>query len=740
MEINQNKVQLNTTVPNIDIVEPAKSAAPANFSALSGLAGGLYKLKVTNDAHQESEQVVRELDADLSSIDAGEDIAKRLSSEMSELASVNPDLAQLKTELDKMKTGGQQRQMAKLLYTIKAEAALKRTLAKAPGLRPEIVNTMSQTLGFDPSAATVKAILRGIDIEGDEISRLKGAQPEQYEYKQSVEILQGKGLTWVAPENTGGDFGEATRLNKEAYRRFSNLDSNLTAIKTKLSNGDLKEGEAISGLIQTSGGLFNEYVGPINSAILAALPRVTNDQEFETLRNQVIPQVDTLMAQLDVTQNYISRDLTLSPEGRKTYNDFLQQQKAAIKEGLTVLLESGNSTRFQQNATILKALGDNYGLSFAQQHKALYTLNNLSPTLVPAFYNAIMLSSPKDLNSLKGMVTDMFNDVVANKMGPKDIGNLFQLMQEPSKYDNMSKQEKANALANTLKLLGNATNVSVENMSIQEVRHIGSLYGTVMQLGNEMPSSYWTKAAEISTSPIMEKSIAKLAAGDKDDKLMAGTLARTANSSASRYIQKDLLGRMAANGFISPDKFTYDMSTGKLSFTGKVPEFKASPSGLLGLSPFAVGNAPEVSLANAQSPLALKTVNDFETMINTIETYKAYDPSIADLSREQIAYIVAAEAFGKAGIKMTGTPPAFKQESQAEASKINLNDLLTNIGREFESTKFKLKDIEKNEKLVNSKRELKSLKEQREALRKQQEELEDLITQAKTGGAASLLK
>ena len=54
MEINQNKVQLNTAVPNIDIVEPTKSTAPANFSALSGLAGGLYKLKVTNDAHQES--------------------------------------------------------------------------------------------------------------------------------------------------------------------------------------------------------------------------------------------------------------------------------------------------------------------------------------------------------------------------------------------------------------------------------------------------------------------------------------------------------------------------------------------------------------------------------------------------------------------------------------------------------------------------------------------------------------
>lgn len=732
-EYTQGKTsELQTYTPNTQLVEPAISSGPAMFAAAAqGAAEGYSKYSIFK-ADQESRDVVDSLNQDLQDIEDGVDLSGRLSSSLAKLAENNPHVQELSKSLGTLGTGAKQRQQAKLIYTLRAEAALKKSVSRAPGLRQEIAATASRNFGFDPTSATVNLLLKGIDDEWKAMQK-GGAEPDLYLLKKTYESAQAAGLPGVYnPQDPQGSIDH----NNALIHRHRKYTADAEDAAKALTSGSMSEQDAIAAYGRATRGVLDAQLSGILSTYNNMAAHVTTEEGLRALQVEFLPQVQALSAELSSNLATSFGQLDLSAEGRATAQTIQDDLEQSITKGLNLVLESKNFGQAQGRVRLLEMFQQDWGMDFAMANKALVTLNSMMPGTMSSVLPIALMNSAGSLSQIKEMIIDGFNSADPATRKQAALGNFIASLQDQTAFEKMSEDDKKTNMkisVEYIKGIQQGLEKGKLNMDEVEFEELSNAFASGLQLSNQFVSKDWTAMAKLSTAPVYHAMIKHLENGSPEQKFKAAVISGSAIEASQKFLSKDLPTAIKGSPTLSgkEDLFYFDQETGELSFKqhSKVAEqysnYSSRSTVKKTLDIFSDSIDTRLGrMASDEFREATKVVTDFKSVLDSVEAMKHMDPDLKDLSRAQIAELLAGRALRGAGVNMVGEATPIPVAGKAErAQAIDEEQLARDLADATENLKHSLQGSARSPEQEALAKELETLTNSRRNLIKQEQEI-----------------
>lgn len=685
--IRQERIQFGTDLANIQTVEGKKSAGPAQFAAIASAAQDGYGMWAQSKAYKDMFNVTKQLDSDIADIGAGRDISSRLSSELSELSKNEPALKELASKLDTLDLGAKQHQQAKLLFTLRSEQAMKKAVSRAPGLRNEISQIASNTLGFDPSAATIKLLLRGIDSEWAEMNSGSAEKIDVTEKKRVHEELLKRNVVadlGSTPEEMEHNYGP----NKRKLDEIMKLETQQQSIAANLASGVIDEKEALASTTRLATLQYGTRLESVNAIINNIIPRIKTYEDFKLVQEEWIPQLSALKSQMSQSISSLYDSLNFSDELRvdaQKHRDILIENATA---GLEAILASDNITEFQTKATVLKNLQSSLNLDWSEANVTLATLNSAMPGGASSVYQVLLTSKPDLGDSLKDSVRQGFMSADPETRMKMNLNGFLSTIVDSKAFENLSQEQKANTLYLSLLSVEQANKDFADDpnrFSAQDIDSLSNAYATALQLSSQMPGEYWDKVSTQAATPLFRKMVDQLSTSkNPDDNWKAEILSDSAIEAANRYMEK-ALGTYASNATKFKDvgikDLVYDRSTGRFNYTE--PEISD-----LNIYKGSTGGAVKIGNYYSAKGNMKAFINAFDENLTTIDTYKNHDEKLRGLTKEQLIEVVAVPKLRAMGITIVGDAPEMPEYVKVEKPEdIKMEDLIRDVTRQIEELK-----------------------------------------------------
>ena len=664
--VQTGTTELRTTLPQLQVAQPKADTTASNIGALGEAAATGYKAFLVNKAQDKASEVVSQLNTDLENAKQAGNLEDMLNANLIELdaeAKNNPALQEYVSTLKTLDTASKQKKLAPLMLRLRAEKAMKEVVNMAPGLRPEIASITRTTLGFDPSGATMDAILSGLDEDA------KAADKQRTWYADHLgEKLLGYGL--VPPMSSNGvvDIPRAEIM----FAKYNNIENEKKALEESLKRGDIKEADNISnmsGLIQREVSLRYDFLFDSASNIFST---VKDSGQYEQA-SKLIPQLSNIQRQLESSIRNSFNTVNVSGKNRDLLNQEIERVVASSTSGIKAILESKDKSEFETRSQVFEYMKNEMKMDWFNANQALGIMMETSPGLIPQIYSQVMAgeNGMETNRRIQAMIRKGISDADPATIKRMDFSNMLDVMQDSKAFDGINDDEKLAVFKHSYGMLqGTLKDYSAgKELDDLSLTALARSYSVVAQLADEGISTDTKALALISSHPQFSKIVEKLNDMGGDNAIRAEIMADSGIKSMTKYLRElgpDLLKSIQADGY------TFDVETGKLvgDASGVVGHYK--------------------TIHKAQVAAAVKAYN---SAIDGVYKLASHDPSISSLSREEIAEYFSMMPLKNAGVTIVGKPRGVtvRTVKQQEQDKLaSFEEQITNLSRQLEDAKLQL--------------------------------------------------
>lgn len=663
--ITDGVTQVATSGANKQVVDPVASTTAGTLGILGKTAIEGYKEYVFYDADKRSQEAVAAFDKDLGDIQNNQLDIEKMNRSLQMAADINPDVQKLVGDLGNLTTATQQRKGAALLYRLRAEDALKQTLAKAPGLRAEVTRIAANNLGFDPTAGTVSMLLRGIESERER-------EVDNADLKQRWNYLAGE-LNKMGVEGiqypTNGNFGEAIPALENKIDLMHRAQGDVDNIKNKITAGEVNEKAGIQQLISATNTYVNEMLTPRLQAAITLLQSAKTEDELKIANEKLRVGLEGVRLQSEAFFNNQYSSLSLTPEGAAELRNAQQQTMAGLTNGIQSILDSKDLTTTQQQVRTLSLLKDKYGLDVYQSTKALEALKQAFPGTGEMLL-VTMMGNKEAESQVRNVVVGSLRNLNDAQLMASDLGNFLDVVSDPRSFDNLSADDRrkvAVSSINGVKEINRQFRNKPEALSDEDIINNATMYATAMQLSNEFVTSDWESIAVINQSPMFLHMVDRLWKMGGDNRVKAAVLYDTNIRSQSNYlnnISADLIKDATA------EKSMFNPKPNNIVFDYKTGEAKAYAAG-----------TTNPARTNSSAGILVRKFND---AVESIYATREHDASLAKLTKPQIATLYGQKLINNPNVQRVGTRPAMPQAEEPKQD-IQFDDLVKELDSQFKT-------------------------------------------------------
>lgn len=665
--VQNNNISVDTALPG---VEPVATRTTDTSSALVGTIGNAaaqaYTQYVKYDTQNTMTDVLKQFDQDLAQADTDEKRSAFIDKQLNDLAASNPEYKELTSKLRSLAMADFQGTAPKLMLQLNAEAALKRSLSRAPGLRAEITQAARNILGFDPSGALVRSLLEKDPKASSKISDMQRVA------NADAAFLQSKGAT--VSFKPDGTFDFAT--NREASRKFAAADSQLEALSDASKKESIAEKDTIASYTQAMTEQLDVYTRPIYDSLRNLLNSARTPEEWATLK----PQAESLLANLGASQSgYIDSNLNRIRTTGEGY-EFLEQTRKTLHEnvgrGFKMAISSDDYSLVQKRVEMYDFFVKDMKMSALEADQSLAYMQEVLPGFIQQNYASILARDLPTQERIRTLVSaGLERD--PNFSRRINMANSLATLADVSAYNDLGLKEKQAVSARHYQLLEESMKEPDKALaSPDNVRVLGNAYATVAQLLDPTNTDQTRKTVKLLSDPGMIGLVDALVKTE-DGNVTSEVVADSNIASLSTYVRDAGLSDVAYGEFA--ETITYNYDTGVFSVAK--PEMKR-PVATVGLS-LSTGTSDRAVNTFKQRKETVDTIN---RSIEAIERMKSHDPSLSGLTKPQIAQYIVGGKLGK--IKTVGEPINIPTPAADESvsRKKQFNDAFTNWRNEVVNT------------------------------------------------------
>lgn len=677
--VQSGPMDLNTSLPQLQVATPTATSSAGVIKSVgeAGLQG--FRAFNLRDMQSSSEGLVSELNQSLEDIDNNVDLSDRLLGQLGEYAENNPHVQDLKSTLGSLRNAEQQRKGAKMLYTLRAEAELKRVLARAPGLRAEVTQVAKNTLGIDPTNATINAILRGIEPAKESDSD-RNLLRDEFRRVDDVRKSLGMSSSTFTPNVSWQD---VQRMRSEANLMEQSV-AEREHIKTQIASGLETTPELISQFGGQMGVAVTTQINQLSPVVHNVLRNVETEDQYMEFAPVLGGQIDAFEA---ATLSAIDAEYAPLMADSRNSELWIRQKdqiKASVRE-MTGSLRTvaSDRTALQQRLQGVEILQDQYKMDFLTSNKLLARLETSVPGLTRDLFTSFNIQNLED----RATITDAIG-VAVRGMDPEevkqlDLSSMIDIVTGEKNLEDMdsdTRERLAKKSFGTIKSFDKGFREDPSRYSDDDIIGAAKSYATVLAHQGRFDSTDWAEVSNLTSSPAFSTVVQTLK--ESGDVFSAEILADSAIQATGR----------ATNGRINDTLKRYLHNTvGPASGGNKASITFDADSGKFVLSKYREPSYGPLRAgaveANSNLQLAVNKMNQmFDNLVGN--DLLSHDPSMAGLDRAQLAYTMSDQLRRDNGIKVVGELKAFPQremlESPEKAREITFEELASKTVASFE--------------------------------------------------------
>lgn len=651
----------STALPNIQVANDGGNNTVGNTAALLGDAAIKgYKTYVKYDASNKMDKVLQQFNQDLQAVEEAGNAEEWLNNNFDMLAEQNPEITSMKGTLGNFKTASQQRAGVALLFQLRAESELKKTIRKAPGLRSEIAAAARDTLGFDPSGALVNTLLRGIAADQQETTGKSDLQ-------RTSELVADQLVR---------DFGIAPAMNQDGtYDYQKNVTRLSTAQASKdaaeqdeklFKAGQITERDRVDRGMARVSSQYDNYMSDVISSVSQSLPNISNPEEMRVFKEEVIPALNLLKRNVS---SQMSRDLDALPVSADGRDYLVSKKDGFMNRTFGVLDEFVAGEEYTQLVQSLEAqdiMMKRYQMNFDQSNLVLTTLKRSMPGLVNIVLESALASESGAIGNFENQMMEALNISSVEDLKKMELQSFTNIIADDDGFNNLSRDQKiASAKTNfksLSKILKDYDTLDIVRGDYNGIaRSLAAAYGTEEFQDRETKNNF----IDLISSNNMVGIISDISEFAEDGKAKASVLAdRTSDylyTQVSRNVIPDVMDQIR-HPYQANIKYIFDNNTGTLSAIQGETKKAATY--------FDKTLAPKESV---------DLVNRFNNSVETLYSLREYSPTLANLSRGELAQVLFSGSLRNAGVTFRGEPMKVEQQQQPVEQAPELVDVLYDI-------------------------------------------------------------
>lgn len=674
--ITKGQDRIETSLPDVQTVQHPVSTTATNLQIAGNLATEGYKGYVLNDANRRSQEIVQQLDGtlqdieDAQSLETSNAIGASITNQINELADKDPRLATYAASMGAMNNAIQQRKGAKRLYELKAEAALRETVSKAPGLRAEITQIAARNLGFDPTSATINAILRGIDQE----KTTDTSVADNWYHKDMVGKLVAAGVA-VPPEVAlGGDTQSLVTL----FNQVNTAQGNIDQIKNTIETGSSTVSNSISDLQTNFTAVISGQMTPLMNSLTNSALSLQTEEDFLQFQSELT--TGSAAARQSITnnvRNFYGTIKTNSPEERRLLEDAANVTVANINSMFDGVLNQNNLTNFQNRAKSLQFLRDSLGVDMLTSNRFLSELEAVSPGITSNLGVQVLAGNPAAYQALRNQISASFDSLSAGDPRRRVLESRLKVLENYRAFSDVSEDDRENVVKGMPHFLDGYMKIFDSDPTLltpNDYKSAGNAAAAMMQLSSQYAGSDWDLIAKMGAKPGFQHLISELEKGDEDSKTIAGIVSSSYNEAVLNTVRRTIPdGAKGMNIVIDLESGTVSNKT-----EGRAPATRRGPAANLGTTNYSA------TMAHNVENRAQGKVDELNNYITTVYNNRHLDPTIKDLDKGQIAHLVASSLRGTAGFNFIGSVTPYNLGQEERERRVSLRDTMYEQRRALE--------------------------------------------------------
>lgn len=663
-----------TALPSTAPIEtPVNNMTAAAISAVGTLATEGYKMDVKSDSRSDFEGLLKQYDKDIQASEDSENFAAYAEKQMDTLVAGNPELASLRKELTNLSEAEYQRTVPTLLLQLRGEAAMKKAIRRAPGLRKEIASIANQTLSFDPSGATVRAIMRGLEAKPDGTDDMSWMQKEVAKDYQST-----FGDYMITPEGQPdyAGMGNALRGLRTSERTFENT-------QRSVEQGQIAEQDGVTASISSMSEMLGQHSRPALIATQNILQGIQSYEEFERVKPQLMAQWENYKNSANLWIDNKASEIQVSGANAQFKQDRIDDFKSQAFAGIESILNSSSSTEYENNLKMYDYLTKDLKMNFSKANTTLASIQANMPGLMQQGFPALLSSDLEMQRTLKNLISKGFTDATPEQAKELSLQNMVASLQSNQNFQNLSAEERKEVAVNNAKHLKEVLKTyDGGKLSQYDLDALGNSYATVAQTLDTQNSEDVANVIELLADPKLTDIINQMQTSGLSDNVISAEILADSNIEAlTNYMNEGLIASI--NNLDLPTKGTkviYNMDEGTFSFTD---DWRVEQN---------TGNFREVQARMYR--YKNEVLNKGNKVVRAIGSLKDHDPSISGLSTNQMSQRLFLSSLRRAGVQVVGTAEDMPTQAPtaAESARIDRDQVVRDLEKQIEELTLQLQN------------------------------------------------
>lgn len=662
--VQNNDIDIQTTLPSVEPVGTNQtSISPQVIQSLGNLGTSLYRQYAVGAAQSEAQEVLQQFDSDLQVAEQQGTTDAFMQSQLQTITKESPEYQGVVNQLNKLSAAERQGTAPKLLLQLRAEAALKRSLNRAPGLRNEIRQAARDTLGFDPSGALINALLNSKDSDASQAAKdLNWAARQDFQFLQSNPEA---GPAVFKPDG-GLDFS----ANRQKVIKYQGIQASQNTIKEASERAAITEVNKITEFEQTVTEGLSLQFSALTDGVANVLSSVRTIDQLRAAR----PELEQNLQLLRQSANsYIDRQFnSLRTTGEAT--EALQAARERVREnalgGIQGLLDAEDFTIVEQNVALLQTLQNDLKMNFVDANQTLAYVQQNMPGFIQSVYPTILARDIGTQDRIRDLVQAGLQ-ADPDFLRQVNMRNHLDSLADVRAFEGMSSAERRSVAASNYVILEQAVqNIDRATSSPTSINTLGNAYATVAQLIDPSNTEDTRRSVDLMSDPRFVTLVDKMVQSENGE-VTQEVVADSAVASLIGYVRNAGLPDISS-GEVNTSNMRYNYDTGKLEITGQdqtvargVQTDPTRPA-----TPRVTRGIPRASR---------ETANRVNRAIDAVYNMRQYDPSISNMSRAEIAQTIVGGRLGD--IPTVGTPVAIQapQAEQQQQQRVDLNTTIREV-------------------------------------------------------------
>lgn len=619
---------LNASHQGNEVVAPVASAVPEMATQLFNTANSI-------DTEVRKEEVREGMQENLDKFNQDMETDADTNSRLDLIAKNDPQLKRLTQQMKKLAAAGDQG-VASSMLQFRAEASLKEAIARAPGLRNELRGVAMQTLGFDPTGATIKALMAKPTATADPNKGLR-AKWQDYMLKNNLPVA----------DKTGNPLDDA-QLNQQ-YLIHSSYNSRIDRLEETTS-------DTLQGNLDAINGKFASQAWNINQGFVNLSEGVQNEADFKLLKTEGFSEARTFANTYatQIEKQYARIPLQgLSEADIKSVESSKRRALAPVNSMLE-MLDSKDMTEFGTAIELVNTLDAKAKLDFTENFPT-------AARMVKNFSGFVQGAASEVLSSKLQLRTDIGNVISQAITGDQQkkvaFNDYLDVMQGQIPFENLDVDRRRDVATNAWSTLKYAVkNPELALAADQNVEEVGRAYAVVLQSFNPNDPDEQREAQALLVSDAfigIQDKVAKLDGGT----LKAEMIADTGTAMVVNY--------MTGAGLADANE--------QASKSGKTIEFNIDTGSFFAVDSGVADRTRQPVRKGAQRKIE-QIVDNLNKSAKAFNSYRMHDELLKGMSKEDALQYAVHDSLKAQGIKIHGNPKDLTQETPSAQRKKKSQD------------------------------------------------------------------